>query len=576
MDPAVNTAGDYPALLATSPCISAADPDTAGVPRTDILGNPRPNPEWAPPDMGAYESPRHILLNEDNLFWISNMGHDIWGNGSITHPFASVQTAVDYARDADTLILLPGTYQTNAVIEDKSLTIASPYLFEKNGDYRDSVLLIPDTSVSGTAFIVRNTDSVKIAGLGIQNGRGREFYNNYSFGGAIYCENSRLNLDYLALRDNQSDYSGGAIYALNSDVYMNDVLLESNRSYFGGAVSLSDSKGYFRDVVFNENLASSGGGIYLDGSSKLVAWYTQFSGNQANSGLLSSQLNKPATISQYGGAIYGIGAHIRLHNSLINGNRAVNQGAGIALRYGALDIVQSTVVDNINSVDSSGVIYSRDPSEDIVILNSILWNRDNYELMLENTDLTADHSLLFGGPSGMILAGNNNTVNLQSVIETNPLLDEDYNYLPASPCLNTGTASYILGEKYLINYLGSDYDGSAPHIGFRGAYPDVRFVLEDIESSLTSFPEDHLLLQAYPNPFNPETTLRFRLENNGQTRLSIFDISGKHILDLVDRYMQNGSYDFRFYASALSSGIYLVRLVQNNALLATYKLLLVK
>ena len=40
--------------------------------------------------------------------------------------------------------------------------------------------------------------------------------------------------------------------------------------------------------------------------------------------------------------------------------------------------------------------------------------------------------------------------------------------------------------------------------------------------------------QNFPNPFNPRTTIQFALPSSGRTRVSIFDVAGRHIKTLVD------------------------------------------
>jgi hypothetical protein len=575
LNPRVDTLGAFPALLATSPCISAANPDTNGIQREDILGHIRPNPEWAPPDMGAFESERHMLLNDDHRFWVSKTGDDIWGNGSVEYPFASLQAAVDYAAEADTLLLMPGTYILNTLVENKSVTIASQYLLSGDPAYRDSVFLQPDTSVSESILLIRNVDSLKLAGLTFTGGTGREFYNNYSFGGAIYCENSQLELENSNLMGNRSDYCGGALYALGSDLHLKNVHINNNRSYLGGAMALSSSAAYLDSVIFHANEASSGGAVYVDNNSKIVSFYTEFTNNNADTDLLSSGMAKPASISQYGGAIFASGSELRLHNTLIGNNRSVNLGGAIALNYGSLDLVQSTLVNNVSDQDTSGVIYVSDPSGDIFLLNSILWNPGEREFMLENADMATDHSLVYGGSNNMWIDENSSAV-LNSSLTVDPGLDDQLNFIDGSPCLNAGIASYTLGNYYLINYNETQYDGSAPHLGHAGARPTVHFELVSIESDIADIPESYHLIKAYPNPFNPSTTLEFALDMEGLTRLSLYDINGRHVTDILDDELQRGRYKLTFNATTLPSGIYIARLSQNGHYLSHKKLLLVK
>ncbi len=82
----------------------------------------------------------------------------------------------------------------------------------------------------------------------------------------------------------------------------------------------------------------------------------------------------------------------------------------------------------------------------------------------------------------------------------------------------------------------------------------------DALQSATNIPDHYLLDGAYPNPFNPQTTLRFGLPENARVKLEIYDILGRKIRTLVDGPLSAGMHDVVFEAGHLASGIYLYRL----------------
>ncbi len=89
---------------------------------------------------------------------------------------------------------------------------------------------------------------------------------------------------------------------------------------------------------------------------------------------------------------------------------------------------------------------------------------------------------------------------------------------------------------------------------------------EDPET-LTGEPEEILptefaLLGAYPNPFNPTTTIRFALPVASRVRLDVFDINGCRVgVGLAPtRQYPSGAHELTFDGSHLSSGIYIYRL----------------
>ncbi len=86
----------------------------------------------------------------------------------------------------------------------------------------------------------------------------------------------------------------------------------------------------------------------------------------------------------------------------------------------------------------------------------------------------------------------------------------------------------------------------------------------DITATDEIVPAEYALAQNYPNPFNPVTTIHFELEEAGMTMIDIFDITGRHVRTLANSDMSAGSYDLRFDASALSSGVYFYRLTSGD------------
>ena len=104
---------------------------------------------------------------------------------------------------------------------------------------------------------------------------------------------------------------------------------------------------------------------------------------------------------------------------------------------------------------------------------------------------------------------------------------------------------------------------------------DFAIFQEEETLKIASIPESHLLLSAYPNPFNPSTTISYYIPTAGQVDLTIYDIRGREITKLADGYRFTGSHEVRFDGTALSSGVYFVRLTSGSSA-ATQKLIMVK
>jgi hypothetical protein len=84
-----------------------------------------------------------------------------------------------------------------------------------------------------------------------------------------------------------------------------------------------------------------------------------------------------------------------------------------------------------------------------------------------------------------------------------------------------------------------------------------------------------IMLNAFPNPFNPTTTLSFTVPDEGMLQLSIYNISGQLIAELAHEYQTPGSVEYNWDAGNHPSGVYLARLNINDAFY-TQKLVLMK
>jgi len=88
-------------------------------------------------------------------------------------------------------------------------------------------------------------------------------------------------------------------------------------------------------------------------------------------------------------------------------------------------------------------------------------------------------------------------------------------------------------------------------------------------------PTTTTLMNAYPNPFNPETRIRYSLNKDQHVSLKIYDVLGKEVITLVDDTKNAGYYEVSFDASGLPSGIYFYRM-QSGDYVSVKKLLLLK
>ncbi|HLP17974.1 MAG TPA: VWA domain-containing protein [Bacteroidota bacterium] len=69
-------------------------------------------------------------------------------------------------------------------------------------------------------------------------------------------------------------------------------------------------------------------------------------------------------------------------------------------------------------------------------------------------------------------------------------------------------------------------------------------------------PAGFALHQNFPNPFNPETRIRFDVAHAGRVELTIYDVLGRSVVSLVDEHLQPGVHYANWNARAFPSGVY--------------------
>jgi flagellar hook assembly protein FlgD len=87
-------------------------------------------------------------------------------------------------------------------------------------------------------------------------------------------------------------------------------------------------------------------------------------------------------------------------------------------------------------------------------------------------------------------------------------------------------------------------------------------------------------VSAYPNPFNPQTTVRYTLPSRGHVTLAVYDLRGEKVATLVNREVAAGAYSETWRGvndtgAPVSSGVYFAKL-STPAGERSYKMVLLK
>ncbi len=163
---------------------------------------------------------------------------------------------------------------------------------------------------------------------------------------------------------------------------------------------------------------------------------------------------------------------------------------------------------------------------------------------------------------GLVDITNTSRVDLSQILSTGP-----FNLGPGQS--DTAVFAVVASNKFDSLKLAA--------IGATNKYnntTDISFSEND------QLPDNFNLFQNFPNPFNPSTTIGFSLKSSQKVNLSVYNILGKKVINLIEEKLPAGYHSFEwngvdFNNNPVASGIYFYRLsVEDNSF--TRKMILLK
>lgn len=131
----------------------------------------------------------------------------------------------------------------------------------------------------------------------------------------------------------------------------------------------------------------------------------------------------------------------------------------------------------------------------------------------------------------------------------------------------TITVSETLNEIGIQKYFG--------YMDFDYMEISINALSVSNEDDSEAIPENFMLNQNYPNPFNPTTIISYDIPKAGVVKLSVYNMLGQNVANLINKQQSAGSYDVQWDAKNVSSGIYIYRL-EVGSFISTKKMILVK
>ncbi|NNE34009.1 MAG: T9SS type A sorting domain-containing protein, partial [Rhodothermales bacterium] len=133
-------------------------------------------------------------------------------------------------------------------------------------------------------------------------------------------------------------------------------------------------------------------------------------------------------------------------------------------------------------------------------------------------------------------------------------------FVPAGFVAGAGYSTDINRYEYRISELAvGTHAFRLRQVDYDGTFAYSEAIEIDVELA-----ERFELGRAYPNPFNPTTSIRFALREAGSVDLTVYDVTGKLVQTLAAGFHAAGTYDVRFEAADLPSGLYVYRLMTES------------
>lgn len=130
---------------------------------------------------------------------------------------------------------------------------------------------------------------------------------------------------------------------------------------------------------------------------------------------------------------------------------------------------------------------------------------------------------------------------------------------------------YIIGSTYYGEVVAGNTGPGGGHVTITEAV--TQYIPTGIEN--INEPVDFKLYQNFPNPFNPETNIKFEIMKPGHTTLKIYDIEGRTVATLINEKLIQGIYSVKFNADDFPSGFYYYK-IKNGKHEESKKMALIK
>ena len=309
--------------------------------------------------------------------------------------------------------------------------------------------------------------------------------------------------------------------------YISDFTIENGVADDGGGICIERCSPTLQNLrIRNCSAEGEGGGIHINYGHPILdnlEIYDNIGGWMAGA------------ISYRGD--WGSNTGLRLSNSLIYRNQSWGISA-VKCWSDSVKIDHCTFVDNYSTLNLSTLDIKDNAI--VELHNSIFWFNPYFQLRVAGEAFISNCNI-YGGEEQILVEDEGVVYWGGILLDEDPLFCDydysDYRLQLVSPC-RTNVCGFM-------GYTGQTCDG------------------ESVESEPVS-PETFDILRAYPNPFNPSTTIELNSTRPVEATVSIYNIRGQVVDVIHDGFLQAGNHTLTWQPDNLASGIYFVNLRSEN------------